>query len=589
PSYMDEVQRLTCRFKPQMEKFIKDEISLPLWEPAFDLPNLKVPQKHRQFIHDLKIPRARAPHNHLPDMLLHNLGWFQQDEQLKACIQGLFTTHPTHKIFVNTSSAGKTRAVLEHLCSNWGLYFSCHDDSHVGSKDVPSAMSNIRKTLNQSTLPHAPNLLVTPADIAAHSRNKDVHPSDVTEEDVLRSRIVNFKKDVPKSDKFSQALEKNQQLAGSLLPVPLLARLLILQQYNATVQSVDGDLSQMDHKRNGQDDLFHQLGRDLDNYFKKENLDLSQKIDIIRSLLHEILQSVREALGLNPRKLNGKASVYDTGAFNDPEAQVAYLESFFPLDTWKTSERLRSRIYYRLKGRYRFTAEYLSLVLQCGYQNMHQLLDQYIHSVAGFHPTDSESPEKSFFGVVELPALAFGFEKLDERMREKVKTIAHEYLFTSKLETYLGTDERWYIELGLARISGYDRQKSIKIDEPLVLLSCSIWFNKQRPHTVYKTLADHIQKHDPTTGRNGFEEFIAFYLLKVFEKPRQLNHVFDFGGAADNGLGDREARLVTLHVDESGRKPKVVEGKVSLSKGASSLFGLIRLAIGSDDHSVLNE
>ncbi|KAJ4492272.1 hypothetical protein C8R41DRAFT_920038 [Lentinula lateritia] len=315
-SYMDEVQRLTCRFKPQMEKFIKDEISLPLWEPTFDLPNLKVPQKHRQFIHDLKIPRARAPHDHLPDMLLHNLGRFQQDEQLKARIQGLFTTHPTHKIFVNTSGAGKTRAVLEHLCSNWGLYFSCHDDSHVGSKDVPSAMSNIRKTLNQSTLPHAPNLLVTPADIAAHSRNKDVYPSDVTEEDVLRSRIANFKKDVPKSDKFSQALEKNQQLAGSSLLVPLLARLLILQQYIATVQSVDGDLSQMDHKRrwlhlqlhphllssNGQDDLFHQLGRDLDNYFKKENLDLSQKIDIIQSLSHEILQSVREALGLNPRK-----------------------------------------------------------------------------------------------------------------------------------------------------------------------------------------------------------------------------------------------------------------------------------------------
>ncbi|KAJ3860354.1 hypothetical protein EV359DRAFT_85406 [Lentinula novae-zelandiae] len=220
---------------------------------------------------------------------------------------------------------------------------------------------------------------------------------------------------------------------------------------------------------------------------------------------------------------------------------------------------------------------------------MHQLLDQYIHSVAGFHPADFESPEKSFFGVVELPAPAFGFEKLDERMREKVKTIAHEYLFTSKLETYLGTDERSYIELGLARISGYDGQKSIKIDEPLVLLSCSIWFNEQRPHAVYKTLADHIQKHDPTTGHNGFEEFIAFYLLKVFEKPRQLNHVFDFGGAADNGLGDREARLVTLHVDESGRKPKVVEGEVSLSKGASSLFGPIGLAIGSDDHSVLNE
>ncbi|KAJ3810899.1 hypothetical protein F5876DRAFT_65218 [Lentinula aff. lateritia] len=451
----------------------------------------------------------------------------------------------------------------------------------------------------------------------------------------------------------------------------------------------------MDHKRqwlhlqlhphllssNGQDDLFHQLGRDLDNYFKKENLDLSQKIDIIRSLSHEILQSVREALGLNLRK---RKPIPLYVVIDECHFAVTDMENHYRSSQWTTKrgilcewrdggpwdEVLNRSADGRLLNVFIFTGTGLSreiisdvlssvvmkpeyctsvydtgcllgstvmdhtllgkycntrraqgmprmengqvvvepakqnkfkvclhiknvqfqgridLASKCGYQNMHQLLDQYIHSVAGFRPADFESPEKSFFGMVELPALTFGFEKLNEQMREKVKTIAHECLFTSKLETYLGTDERSYIELG---ISGYDGQKSIKIDEPLVLLSCSVWFNEQRPHTVYKTLADHIQKHDPTTGRNGFEEFIAFYLLKVFEKSRQLNHVFDFEGAADNGLGDREARLVTLHVDESGRKPKVVEGEVSLSKGASSLFGPIGLAIGSDNHSVLNE
>ncbi|KAJ3846636.1 hypothetical protein EV368DRAFT_52518 [Lentinula lateritia] len=642
---LDEVTRLTSELKPQMEKFIRDEISLGIWEPSSDSPRLKIPENHKKFIHDLKIPRARGPHQHLPDMLLYDLGRFQQDEMLKERIEGLFTDQPTHKIFVNTSGAGKTRLVLEHLCSSWGLYFSCHDDSHVGSKDVPSAMLNVRQGLCNTSLPHAPDLL---------------------------------------SEQFRLALEKNQHFAGSELLVPFLARLLVFQQYIASIQSIKGDLSQMQHKRrwlhlqlhphllssSGRDDLFNELAGDLNNWFERQNLEINQKIKIITSLSRSTAAWVMRALGLyNGRiplyividecqfavtdmedlfrsadwtakrgilremarwwdlilnrtvvgtpigaliftgtglsrelisdvlssvvmKPEHCTSVYNTGAFDDPEAQGTYMEKFFPPNVWQASERLRTRIYYWLRGRqmpilrYRFTAEYLSLALQCGYQDLHQLLDQYIHSVARFRPADFEDPEKNFFGIVTLPSPAFGFERLDDRMREKVKTIAHEYLFTSKLETWLGQDERAYIELGLARISGYNGHIQVKIDEPLVLLSCSMWFNEQRPHTVYKTLANRIQIHDPTTGRNGFEEFIAYYLLKVFENSRKLNDVFDFGGADDNGLQNREAQLVTLHLD---RNQKLVEGKVSLMRGASSLFGPIGLAIGPDDHSTLYE
>ncbi|KAJ4479578.1 hypothetical protein C8J55DRAFT_475003 [Lentinula edodes] len=672
---LDEANRLASEFEPRMKRFIKDEISVSIWEPPFDPPHLKIPENHKKFIHDLKIPRARGPHKHLPDMLRYELGRFQQEDKLKERIVGLFTKEPTHKIFVNTSGAGKTRAVLEHLCSSWGLYFSCQDDSHVGSKDVPFAMSNIRKALRTSSLPHAPNLLVTSADIAAYCRDKGPETKDVTEQDVLKERYSQFRKDVPQSEKFRLALERNQHLAGSELLVPLLARLLVFKQYIAAVKNINGDLSQMQQKRrwlhlqlhphllsnDGREDLFKKLAGDLNKWFERQSLNLSQKTDIIESLSQSTVDGIMEALGLyNGEKplyividecqfavtdmedlfrsadwtakrgvlreiarwwdsvLNQRSailvgaliftgtglsrelisdvlssvvmkpdyctSVYDTGAFDDPKAQIAYLKRFFPPDIWQSSERLRNRIHYWLRGRYRFTAEYVSLVLQCGYQDMHQLLDQYIRSVACFRPADFEEPEKDFFGIVTLPTPAFGFDKLDQRMRETVRTIAHEYLFTSKLETCLGQDERAYIELGLARISGYNGQLSLKIDEPLVLLSCSVWFNEQRSHTIYKTLAHHIQIHNPTTGRNGFEEFIAYYLLKVFQTPRKLNDVFDF--ACDNDMGNREAQLVTLHLDGSQR---LVEGKVSLAKGTSSLFGPIGLSVGPEDHSALDE
>ncbi|GAW08146.1 hypothetical protein LENED_010192 [Lentinula edodes] len=674
---LDEANRLASEFEPRMKRFIKDEISVSIWEPPFDPPHLKISENHKKFIHDLKIPRARGPHKHLPDMLRYELGRFQQEDKLKERIVGLFTKEPTHKIFVNTCGAGKTRVVLEHLCSSWGLYFSCQDDSHVGSKDVPFAMSNIRKALRTSSLPHAPNLLVTSADIAAYCRDKGPETKDVTEQDVLKERYSQFRKDVPQSEKFRLALERNQHLAGSELLVPLLARLLVFKQYIAAVKNINGDLSQMQQKRrwlhlqlhphllsnDGREDLFKKLAGDLNKWFERQSLNLSQKTDIIESLSQSTVDGIMEALGLyNGEKplyividecqfavtdmedlfrsadwtakrgvlreiarwwdsvLNQRSailvgaliftgtglsrelisdvlssvvmkpdyctSVYDTGAFDDPKAQIAYLKRFFPPDIWQSSERLRNRIHYWLRGRYRFTAEYVSLVLQCGYQDMHQLLDQYIRSVACFRPADFEEPEKDFFGIVTLPTPAFGFDKLDQRMRETVRTIAHEYLFTSKLETCLGQDERAYIELGLARISGYNGQLSFKIDEPLVLLSCSVWFNEQRSHTIYKTLASDIQIHNPTTGRDGFEEFIAYYLLKVFEKSRKLNDVFDFEGGDDNGLQNREAQLVTLHLDEDQR---LMEGKVSLARGTSSLFGPIGLAIGPDDHSILYE
>lgn len=94
---MIEAERLVDGFQSQMQKLIKNEISLPSWKPTFNSPDLKIPQDHKKFIHNLKIPLARAPHHNLPDMLLYELGRFQQDKRLEARIQALFTAEPYHK------------------------------------------------------------------------------------------------------------------------------------------------------------------------------------------------------------------------------------------------------------------------------------------------------------------------------------------------------------------------------------------------------------------------------------------------------------------------------------------------------------
>ncbi|KAJ3860349.1 hypothetical protein EV359DRAFT_49259 [Lentinula novae-zelandiae] len=403
-----------------MERLVKDEISLPLWEPEFylDSESVTVPERHKRFIHDLKIPRACAPHDDLPDMLSYELGRFHTDKHLQQRLRGLFGSN-THKIYVNTSGSGKTRTVLEHLCSTWGFYFTCDPDPHVGSKDIASAFSDIRDD--------------------------------------------KFKLDSPRSDQFRKALESNQELAGSELLVPLLARLLVFRQYLSTMARLvpKSDHDQMSFKRKwlhlqlhpdlldegGGEDLFASLTSSLQSLFagKTETLHISKKVQFFRTYSELVLAEIERILGpKNPlhividecqfsttdiedsfrstdwtakrgilrelarwwdkvlnrskerkRKIVGLAGcfiftgtglsrdlvydvlssvvvkptycvdVYDTGAFDNPTSQVQYLKRFFPPEVWYTAEakHLQRRVFFWLRGRYRFTAEFISKFL----------------------------------------------------------------------------------------------------------------------------------------------------------------------------------------------------------------------------------
>ncbi|KAF8824290.1 hypothetical protein HHX47_DHR8000308 [Lentinula edodes] len=699
---LDVFNKLMKTLQPQMERLVKDEISLPLWEPEFyfDSESVTVPERHKRFIHDLKIPRACAPHDDLPDMLSYELGRFQTDKHLQQRLRGLFGSN-THKIYVNTSGSGKTRTVLEHLCSTWGFYFTCDPDPHVGSKDIASAFSDIRddKVTLKNSLPHAPSLLVTPKDINTFVKTQqpffgiDKQSSSSLQRlrrEVLLERISQFKLDSPRNDQFRKALESNQELAGSELLVPLLARLLVFRQYLSTMARLvpKSDHDQMSFKRKwlhlqlhpdlldegGGEDLFASLTSSLQSLFagETETLHISKKVQFFRTYSELVLAEIERILGpKNPlhividecqflttdiedsfrstdwtakrgilrelarwwdkvlnrskerkRKIVGLAGcfiftgtglsrdlvydvlssvvvkptycvdVYDTGAFDNPTSQVQYLKRFFPPEVWYTAEakHLQRRVFFWLRGR--FTAEFVSLVLQCGYQSMHEILNQYINNMAGFLPADCGGSEVDFQGIVRFPGLAFGFDRLNEQMKEKIKTVAHGYLLTSKIDTVFGEDETEYIEYGLARILSKQGRKSIRIDEPLVLLSCSIWFNHQPAHTLYKTVTDNIQDHNPSAGRNGFEEFIALYLLNVFQTPTQLKNVFDFSGVAgklnDQGLENKLATLVTLHLDDNAGSSELVEGKICLF-GDPRLSGPIGLGIASNGNPVLND
>lgn len=76
-------------YDSQMEQLALDQIQIPLWTPEF--PDIDTDL--RKFIWDPKIPRARAPNDHIPDMLLHKLGRFQKNESLRNRLTGLLGTY----------------------------------------------------------------------------------------------------------------------------------------------------------------------------------------------------------------------------------------------------------------------------------------------------------------------------------------------------------------------------------------------------------------------------------------------------------------------------------------------------------------
>ncbi|KAJ3743224.1 hypothetical protein DFH05DRAFT_1544335 [Lentinula detonsa] len=639
------IDSLLQSYNSQMEKLAMDQIQIPFWEP--ELP--EIDDDIRQFIRGLKLPRARAPNEHIPDMLLHKLGRFQDNKEMKANLKSLLGTKK-HKVFVNTSGSGKTRMILEHLCTHWGIYLTCHEESRIGSSDLVYAISAMKGRLKR--LHHTTIVEVTHEELARFSSESG---KVCTEQQYIRARFKNKEdkklflrsfRSSSEGDRFLEPLQNNQNVVDFELLVLFLARLSVLQKFGLTLQKLKKDTTCMFHKRQWlylqlhpelasieeqkPVDIFGELIQHIKRFLDQEKIDTKTQIDILttvmnrtfsvikrtllsrymfrssqrllhvavdecqiiaddmqhcflsdswlikRSLLRQLARSmdimlngkrpqahtseacfvftgtglsralINEALSSVIAKPGLTTNVSQTGAFNNPIAQLEYMKELFPPRIFEDPdfEQLRRRIFYWLQGRHRFTAEYMSVVLQNGYRHLEQVLNFYIAALCDFRPADYNGSEM-INGNIVWPSKGFEFERLDTEMRDRIKTISHEYLFTSKVP--------------------YSKQEAITLDEPLVLLACSIYFNNQPTKSVtsiYKTIASRIQDHNPSTGRNGFEEFICFYLQHIFRLPRKLNEVFNFKD--ENDIGEKLATLVNLHINYNGRECKLMEGKINL-------------------------
>jgi hypothetical protein len=213
-------------------------------------------------------------------------------------------------------------------------------------------------------------------------------------------------------------------------------------------------------------------------------------------------------------------------------------------------------------SRHRFTASYVQTLLHVGITSPHTLLSQFIARFTEITPTDGKediSLEPKVYLHKALEFNALNFEKLGQGESSILTTICHlnfildipvmmtihrlllHYLIRGNL-LQLTEQEARMVQYGFAH---FQDDKTIRADEPLVLLAASHWFKDKR--FAVDEYAIHALRSAPGRGE-GWEDFLAVYFVQAFESGRPLDHIFDFHGTTPPWSRD-SAELVALSIN----------------------------------------
>ncbi|TRM66593.1 hypothetical protein BD626DRAFT_483185 [Schizophyllum amplum] len=125
------VQEVLGKCTKSVSDFANGRSRLSTWVPPPSFGALDA--STQSFLSSLDIPRASDSN---PCLVLHDLGSMIDHQPLQDRIRSVFTAS-SHTMFINASGSGKTRLLFEGLCEQWGVYMSCAmDASGVGSRNL---------------------------------------------------------------------------------------------------------------------------------------------------------------------------------------------------------------------------------------------------------------------------------------------------------------------------------------------------------------------------------------------------------------------------------------------------------------------
>ncbi|KAJ7113002.1 hypothetical protein C8R44DRAFT_882038 [Mycena epipterygia] len=282
-------------------------------------------------------------------------------------------------------------------------------------------------------------------------------------------------------------------------------------------------------------------------------------------------------------------SLHDTGAFDgkaiDLEAvnaqsihgqstQFGYILRFIPpkLREIHIYVALVLRMSYWLRGRFRFTAGFISELLAAEFKYPHETLNEYIYQLTlppkrkdrtlidtlnsihvGFIATDgAQYIDKSVRRVLSKRT-TFNFEKLtnpihSNKLATIIKIAVQFWLRYDLGNMNIGRFEADFVQWGFAMFRTDEKSQlaSGRMDEPIVLLALGQWLNAGFSETIYHKLATNIGTHT-ALGVNTLENYLAFCFTGLFNwGSRRLDEIFLFPKGVPK-WANQTAQLVSLY------------------------------------------
>ncbi|KIM25388.1 hypothetical protein M408DRAFT_210132 [Serendipita vermifera MAFF 305830] len=567
----EEIKKFVAEFdidlRFRLNTFLKGDVQLPLWQ------SLSGPDEIRSHIAGLKIPKI-SPSSQFPLLLLHNLGQPSHDQQLVERVNRLFLPG-SRKFVCNTSGSGKTRLLLEGLWGNWGFYFTARTQPEgVGSSDLEEVLLDMERfgrltpitdqnratalTQNQEVASRRFLLILyarififraflecasaMPGGITANHKGRwlliQVAPETLLLRDVFRS----FVRLVGRASKeyLFEAIELDLPRVERLLGLQSTALFCVLDEAQIPTNKLS-DCFRSETNPTQPRPILREIIQTWTLMFP--NLIVSGT-DLSMQDLEAVLVSV-------VAKEGGIATetVTDIGAFDNEEDQRAHLQYYCPpgfLDTDLGME-VASRSGYWLHGRHRFTATYISRLIQTSFESPHRVLNDFVYSMTNFRPSDLDDDSSPLIELMKPHGFDFSKLKDDPGLFRQVAGFIFDYIFNGKPRNLGGLSDKRLVEYGVAR---FGNMKKIIADEPLALLAAVHYFTTETSWSLQYFLQNGLSTPNESARGIAFEQLGAYLIGIAFKSPTRLSTVFQF--IVPHELENEVAELVSVHKTDRG-------------------------------------
>lgn len=506
-------------------------------------------------------------------LLVHNLGQPSHDPQLAERVNTIFGSE-SRKFVCGTSGSGKTRLLFEGLWVNWGFYITARTQPEgVGSSDLEEVLSDMGTGR------------LTPITDENHAtaltQNQEV--ASLRFLLILYCRIFIFRVFLECASAMPGGITANHK--GRWLLVQIAPRTLLLRDvFKALVrlmgraskqyllESIEQDLSQVNKLLKLEStNLFCVLdeaqiptNKFLDCF--RSETDPTQPRPILREIIHTWTQTLPNLIvsgtGLSMQDLEAVFSsvvakedgirsevVTDIGAFDNEEEQRAYLQYYCPpgfLDK-ELGRAVAFRSGYWLHGRHRFTATYISRLIQTSFQSPHRVLNDFVYGMTNFRPSDQDDDSPPPIELVKPRGFDFSKLKDDPELLRQVAGFMLDYIFNGKPRNLGSLADERLVEYGVAR---FGDKKEIIVDEPLALLAAVHYFVTETSWSLRYFLKDGLTTANESARGIAFEHLGAYLIGLAFRSPARLSDVFQF--IVSHELANEVAELVAIDKTDGG-------------------------------------